>query len=262
MPIKLVITDLDGTMFDCDEVLPDFAVAFAQKLEEQGVHFCFATGRSMLAAKPWMERLNIVTPCVLSNGSMIADRYQILEQHDFAASVIKEQLCRADCEGISVILSSLKLGDDVPMRRTPFVERSQARLGCYQVIAPPKESEWENLQLHKVTVTDDLKRIEPLYKQLRDIAQISCVYYGSGGMEIMPHNCNKATAVKNLCLKLGIPLTQVLAIGNDKNDIEMLTMCGVGVAVGNACPEAKDCADYICTKDLAFGVLEAIEKFY
>lgn len=261
MPIKLVITDLDGTMFDRDEVLPKFADEIAQELEKKGICFCFATGRSMLAARTWMERLNIATPCVLSNGAIIADKFSVIEKHEFKASIVMEQLCRADGEGLSVILSSFELGDDVPMSSTSFVKRSRERLGCYQVIRPPHDSEWDTLQLHKVTIIDDLKRVETVYHELKGIEQIACVYYGSGGMEIMPRSCNKAAAIKSLCLRLGIPLKQVLAIGNDKNDIEMLTMCGVGAAVSNACREAKDCADYRCTEALVYGVLEAIEKF-
>jgi Cof subfamily protein (haloacid dehalogenase superfamily) len=64
-------------------------------------------------------------------------------------------------------------------------------------------------------------------------------------LELLPQGCSKALGVKKVCEALGIdPSTQLLAIGDAENDVEMLEMAAIGVAVGNASPLAKDASDF------------------
>ena len=68
-------------------------------------------------------------------------------------------------------------------------------------------------------------------------------------LEWLPSGCSKALGVQKLCEKLGInPSTQLLAMGDAENDVGMLEMASIGVAVGNACPKARDAADFVMTE--------------
>jgi hydroxymethylpyrimidine pyrophosphatase-like HAD family hydrolase len=65
-------------------------------------------------------------------------------------------------------------------------------------------------------------------------------------LELLPEGCSKALGVQKLCEVLGVdPSTQLLALGDAENDVEMLKMASVGVAVGNGCGLAKEAADVI-----------------
>jgi len=65
-------------------------------------------------------------------------------------------------------------------------------------------------------------------------------------LELLPPGCSKAAGVRKLCYQLGIdPRTELLAIGDAENDVEMLQMAAIGVAVGNAVQLAKDAADVV-----------------
>ncbi|CAB9514069.1 Endoribonuclease YBEY, chloroplastic [Seminavis robusta] len=82
-------------------------------------------------------------------------------------------------------------------------------------------------------------------------------------LELLPQGCSKALGVQKLCQSLGIdPGTQLLAIGDAENDIGMLEMAAIGVAVGNACGMAREAADYVMdeTNDEG-GAGAAMEKF-
>ena len=65
-------------------------------------------------------------------------------------------------------------------------------------------------------------------------------------LELLPVGCSKAYGVEQVCLSLGInPRTELLAIGDAENDVGMLQMASIGIAVGNASPQARDAADFI-----------------
>lgn len=65
-------------------------------------------------------------------------------------------------------------------------------------------------------------------------------------LELLPAGCSKANGVQRVCEALGInPSSELLAMGDAENDVGMLRMACIGVAVGNACPLAQDAADFI-----------------
>jgi hydroxymethylpyrimidine pyrophosphatase-like HAD family hydrolase len=82
-------------------------------------------------------------------------------------------------------------------------------------------------------------------------------------IELLPAGCSKALGVEKLCQHYGIdPSTQLLAIGDAENDIGMLEMCSVGVAVGNASPLVKEVADIVIPEShIQGGAGIAIQQF-
>jgi Cof subfamily protein (haloacid dehalogenase superfamily) len=80
-------------------------------------------------------------------------------------------------------------------------------------------------------------------------------------LEVLPPGASKGAGLKWLIDDLGIPAQQVMAIGDAENDVEMLRLVGVGVAMGNANPKARAAARYVVADHDHDGVGEAIEKF-
>ena len=80
-------------------------------------------------------------------------------------------------------------------------------------------------------------------------------------IEIMPENINKAHSLKLLCDHLNIFRDEVMACGDNTNDLEMVEWAGLGVAVANAVPELKAKADYAAESERSEGVAEAVRKF-
>ncbi len=78
--------------------------------------------------------------------------------------------------------------------------------------------------------------------------------------EITNENVNKWSAIEFLIHELGIEPIQVVAIGDNVNDIEMIKNAGLGIAMGNSCPEVKQFADFITLDNNSNGVSNAIEK--
>jgi len=80
-------------------------------------------------------------------------------------------------------------------------------------------------------------------------------------LEIMPLNVSKQCAINLLCLKYNIKKSEVFAVGDNFNDIEMIRFAGFGVAMGNAPEDVKKYADFVTYTNDEDGVAYAIEKF-
>ena len=91
--------------------------------------------------------------------------------------------------------------------------------------------------------------------------EYSFFQYQQFSMEIVAEGCSKASGLKTLLDYLKVAPGEVMAIGDHTNDIEVLSMVGMGVAVANAQEEVKKIANYVTEKERAEGVEEAIRKF-
>ncbi len=80
-------------------------------------------------------------------------------------------------------------------------------------------------------------------------------------LEIVSAASGKWPALHKIMLERGIDAQEILAIGDDTNDAEMIRAAGVGVAMGNAQASVKDAADYVARSNGEDGVVEAIERF-
>lgn len=80
-------------------------------------------------------------------------------------------------------------------------------------------------------------------------------------MRNLKQRCKKSNAVEFLCKKWGIKKDEVLTIGDQNNDIELLKSGGIKVAMGNATPELKECADFITDTVDNNGFVKAVNKF-
>lgn len=80
-------------------------------------------------------------------------------------------------------------------------------------------------------------------------------------LEIMPNNVSKTSAIEILLRKFNIQKSEIIAVGDNYNDIDMIEFAGIGVAMGNAPDKVKQYADYVTLSNDNDGVAEAIKKF-
>ena len=79
---------------------------------------------------------------------------------------------------------------------------------------------------------------------------------------MIPENGGKHVGIQSLAAHYGLKPEEILVFGDGKNDVEMLRYAGIGVAMGNACPEAKAAAKYITAHVDAGGVRHALRHFH
>ena len=283
-PIRSVISDVDGTLFPFG-TNPQLSDRNAEALNaccDADVHISLATGR---IPGPWCEgikaRLPRLGPCVFSNGALVLDtddtvlHESALTPETVAAVVAHTLGGRAAGAGRLAVLACtrweaagpsygslryLELAPDGPTFCTELI-RSAAEPDC--VLLPAFELEGRSvLKFVIFTRTDDEEwaPMAPTVAALRasGVPVLDC---GPKQCEVLPDDVNKGTGVAKMLAALGVPLEATMACGDAENDCEMLRMVGVGVAMGNARPEAREAADVVVGTNDEDGVAEAIERF-
>ena len=226
--IRLVVSDIDGTLIRRGEGFPKEVEQAVAELKKRGILFTFASGRLPYMITPFAESLGIEIPVCACNGTLLYRKDEILE----------------NC-----------------MRENEAVRRKRAERGSYHPIRPVREEEWENLWADKVNISDEQGEISSLLEWEQPL-EGSCeiTHYGNQGLEIVRAGFGKAYGVRQICAGLGISMEQVLAIGDNENDNEMLTQAGIGAAVGNAETATKACADLTARKESGAGATEIIRR--
>lgn len=92
---------------------------------------------------------------------------------------------------------------------------------------------------------------------------VDCFFSCDQYLEVVPRGMSKGEAVKMLCAQMDIPISEAVAVGDAANDLSMIEMAGIGVAMANGTQEVKAVADYITTLDNNHdGIAEVVERFF
>lgn len=260
--IRLVVTDVDGTIVGKDEVLSGDMADYVKGLAKRGIAYTIATGRVDGLVKGYVDRMEIKLPYAACNGGAIVQGGEVLERKTIPLKVLKEVIELADRMDMSVMYSVD--GVESAYRLTPYVKDQQERYGRYLKPSGFTDREWESFMVDKVIVMakyrdGSLDAIEELCKGLAPV--IGYKRYANKAIDILNPEATKENGVKNLAGRLGVPMSDVLFVGDDLNDVKCLEQAGIGAAVANAQDSAKEAADYVTEKPCYEGVIEAIEKF-
>lgn len=260
--IRLVVTDVDGTIVGKDEVLHEEMVSYVKLVKEKGIQFTIATGRPKEMAEKYVKQLGLDIPYIACNGGMLIKDGTLLSSKTMALSELQEVFKAADGLGMS-LLSSID-GMERAYRKTPYVREQQELYGRYLNPAAFTEEEWETVRPDKVFVMAAVRdgsigAVERLCQKLPP--SFSYKRYGDKAIDILPREATKENALRKLAASLNLTMDQVLFVGDDLNDVEAILEAGVGVAVANAQPAAKEQADYITKERCYLGVMEAVDRF-
>ena len=259
--IKMVVTDIDGTIYTPEKGISPAVKACVQKLTNNGIYVAIATGRSFSSTKSIADELGIQCPLICYQGGLINSyEGEILDvkylNEDIAREIVKE-------------LRSRNIHMNVYIDDVLFVENDNDYIKAYvgdkgiDYFKVDSFDELDFTKLNKILAIDhDTKLIENLIKELQTkYPQIYVVKSTNIFCEIANKEATKGNAIKFLANKLGFTEKEVLAIGDQNNDIEMVKTAGVGVAMGNGTSEIKAIADYITEHVNQDGFVKAIDKF-
>ncbi|MGL4798595.1 MAG: HAD family hydrolase [Cellulosilyticaceae bacterium] len=259
--IKAVVTDLDDTLLAPDKTISEVAIQVIREMQASGIQFSFITGRPKYAIERFVESVGVSAPVVSCNGAVVFQGDDILLKHSFPAYKLRTLMESAKDLGLTVLFYT----DDVEyaLHETAWV-KVRVDAGRNFPIRTLTEAEWEEVTFEKLNIMADANeegfaKVLPLIEALQ--SECSIALYGLNGCEIVSKEVNKGVGMKELAKLLGVEVEEIMAIGDNANDNEMLAQAGIGVAVGNAKETTKQCADYICEKSYTEGVIEAIEKF-
>ncbi len=266
--IKAVFFDIDGTLLDHDHgsVMPPSTLASLKALRKRGVKLYIASGRdaSMLGA---VRDIFPFDGYIASNGQNILDGTGPYPTPTHRQEDILGLLELAKDHWMSIMISEREdifpAADDEPNRRMyRWLGREMpplydpARLGEHPVVqftvclSPGVVSGPQGQEL--------MDRGRELLKGLSGVEVTSA---GGGILDCIPKGGGKEKGIALVCERLGIRREDTMVFGDGPNDARMLRWAGVGVAMGNGSPTAKEAADYVTTHVGKDGVKNALLHF-
>lgn len=247
---RMIVTDLDGTLLRNDKTVSEYTLRAVEKIRRAGVLFVVATARPVRAVTEWLPFIEYDAG-IFHNGAVIRTPDGETGGMGIAESdVIARRILTAMPEArISVEAEDRLYCNYDPGRIWPGAEYTFTRdFACVADKTADK-------LIVEARSYAEVERFAPLlpdyvYAQLSEnrIAMI------------MNRRATKINAVMALAEKYGIDMDNVVAFGDDYNDMEMLKGCGLGIAVKNALEEVKAAADGVCGSNEDDGVARWIAE--
>lgn len=282
--IKLIATDMDGTLLNAAHEISQEnqeAIKFAQ---EHGITVFIATGRAFYEANTPVAETDLKVPYICLNGAEVRDEtFNIMSTSHLNHSLV------------SKITSTLKEKDiyyQVYTNRGIYTENPQRDLEIYIDIAERagQKADVEKIEnsiqkridngtlkivdnydkiedipgelIMKILAFDsDLGKIDLVGQELAQSPNLAVSSSSRGNLEITHSDAQKGIALSTIAKQLGIDLKDVMALGDNLNDVSMLERVGYSVAMDNAAPEVKTVAKYVTDSNENSGVGKAIKKF-
>lgn len=267
--------DLDGTTLRDDKTLSPRTRGALVRAQQRGMRLIIASGRPPQGIRHVADELRVgdFGGYVLAyNGGELwkpplgaknlAD-WQLIDAHLLPHEVVGIAYRAAKDNGLEILTYHRGeiIAEDIGNK---YVQRSQHS----NRLTPRKVSNFveatHQIPLAKCMVVGDpnvLQTIErPLAARLRDMATVfrSEPFY----LEIVPRNVDKGQGLARLLQEMGESPGRLIACGDAPNDIPMLCLAGLGVAMGNAQPAVKAAADVVCGTNEEDGVAQIAEKYW
>lgn len=259
--IKMIATDIDGTILKWSFQFSPAVKNCIKELCENDIKVVLVTGRMHSATVPVAQELNLHTPIVSYQGGLIKDENgKTLYQKDLSPEYAREIICWGKENNIHL---NLYIDDKLYVETDNEIvkEYTDGRFIDYTV-CPFDSLKIENVnKLLAIDLKDADKVtgwVEELSKKFPELYIVKSTPYFC---EIGCKDAKKSSGVKFLADMWGIKKEEILTIGDQNNDIELLKAGGIAVAMGNATDELKQYADFITDTVENDGFVKAVEKF-
>lgn len=265
--IRLAALDLDGTLLRDDKTISDYTLSTLEKLTKAGILVVPATGRNLEGLKDNILRVPGISYAVCSNGAQVfrLDRRKLLWEaaiplEDAVAAIryLQEFPTFLYVHTEKGTFRSGSWRDTDLKKRFPFI-----RFEDNNVPDLPAFVEEKQLRVIKigVFVLDD-RTFGRLLEKGSPMPSISQFRTGPCNLELNSARASKAYGVEALCRHLNLSMDQVLAVGDNQNDISLLRMAGVSAAMGNSEEDVKAAAAYVTGTNQEDGAARFLEGYF
>ena len=271
--IRLIAVDIDGTLLNSSFQVSDANLQALLDAHERGVEIALVTGRRHDFALPAADSLGFSVTLISSNGAVTRSSDGSLFHRDLLpAEIAREMVCHMAAFRANTVLSFDREGKgalvvettellNVALRR--WMEKNSEYL---DVVRPLEDAVTESPV--QATFCGDIARMREAQQVLRDSSlweriTVLRTQYEDRDLcivDVLNHGCSKGHALRRWAEHRGIERRQVMAIGDNYNDIEMLEFAGVPVIMANACDELKQNGWMITLGNNQDGVARAVES--
>ncbi|MDE7166748.1 MAG: Cof-type HAD-IIB family hydrolase [Bacteroidaceae bacterium] len=266
MKYKLIVLDVDGTMLNSNREVTKRTVQTLRRVQQMGIKVALASGRPTYGILPLARQidLDVYEGYIISyNGAQVMEAKdgQIIFERRIDPQMVpyiekkarKMGLTMAYYDGNEVVsddISNPHVVDEAQMNGMSLRQDEMISVGM---------DDWPS---ELMLVSDDEQALNSLEEHMqRHLAGVmDTIHSNPYYLEIVGYQVGKSYAMSALVQKMGIQMSEVLAIGDGAADINMLQMAGTGVAMGNATEGVRRCADFTTLSNDEDGAAVAIER--
>jgi Cof subfamily protein (haloacid dehalogenase superfamily) len=272
---RMVAIDLDGTLLRKDGTMGERTRRALQAAVKRGIKVVICTGRRFRTTLPVLAELQLAVPVIVHGGQLIkdADTHETLHHHylpqELSLGAVKflkahgaTPIVYVDLftQGIDIHLDNERDGHPFHLK---YLERNRAHchfVGDVTSIFCPQTIHIGALADRASLERLDVRLEREFGSSIRHLVMNNTNDEGAF-LEIMTPGNSKWRALSVLINAAGFAPEQVICIGDEVNDLEMIRHAGLGVAMGNATPAIKAVADYITRTNEEDGVAHVVEQF-
>lgn len=272
-PVRLLAIDIDGTLLNSSFEIAERDLAALRRAHGRGVEIILCTGRRHTFALPIAQRLGFDLWLCSSNGAVTRS----LSGETFHRDLLPAETAREVCAHLEEFRGSTVLTFDKPEKGALVVERTDAmpesvgrwleKNAPYIEVVKPIEDALtaDPVQAMVCGTVERMQEAAAVLDRFGELEKITVlkteyVHRNLSMLDMLNKECSKGHAVERWSTHRGIPREQVMAIGDNFNDVEMLEWAGIPVIMGNACEELRANGWMVTGSNDECGVAAALER--
>jgi Cof subfamily protein (haloacid dehalogenase superfamily) len=271
----MIAIDLDGTLLASDGSVPPRAKAAIHRALGAGLLVCFATGRNWTESKSILDTVQHHSTAVFVSGAMVMDTKHQVTLH---RTMMDPALAREACAMLEELgHSALALQDTHKSGGIDYLatagkvaneaERVWREVTQTVVHEVPSLATWDHEHTIRIGLVAPTAEVEQALSELRQrfgerivSHRIHVPAYGVDVMEVFDPAVNKWEGILHVARMHDVEPAEIVAIGDDVNDLPMLRSAGLGVAMGNAREEVKAVAARVIGRNDEDGLAIFLEE--
>jgi Cof subfamily protein (haloacid dehalogenase superfamily) len=267
---RLLALDLDGTLLDSKGRISKSNLAAVRKAQRAGVLVTVTTGRSFTSAEEYIRVIGPGDPSITYNGALLQNGDHVIKRFSLGPGVVLEAVSLLRALGHPPIVYTAdgrKFYEKVDRHGRNFLSFSKGTETNLTRVHDLMARDWDGVL--RVSAVTGARHIPALHRAVAQrmgtrVRTVDTFFpeFDFWIFEILDRSCSKSSALSFLCAELGILREEVIAVGDNDNDIDMLSWAGRGVAMRNALQRVKEAATCVTeNSNDDDGVAEAIERF-
>jgi Cof subfamily protein (haloacid dehalogenase superfamily) len=275
VPVKLIALDIDGTLLDSNAHLPDENRSAIVEAAARGIEITLVTGRRFDFARSIAEQLPCDLHLIVSNGSLIKSKDGETHQRLLLTSATARRVLEATPEfrpGAAVVFDRPRAGQVILERvdwddpfRGGYFRRNREFIAEVAPLTACLDGE-DPIQVMYVGACESMRAAKQALETISIAGEytLALTEYESRNLSILDvlrRGVTKGAALAEWVRRRGITRDQVMAVGDNWNDREMLEFAGLPVLMGNCIPELKSLGWVVTLSNDENGVAEAIRTF-
>lgn len=269
---KLLAVDLDMTLLDREKKISQRNKMAIKLAKQRGLHVVLCSGRILKGVMYFAKILGLLDEVVVAcNGAIVRDLrtnqnvYYVGLDSNSSTEIAK--ICKEYNIYYHYYYNDIIVAQRLDYSSKFYYEKNKELPEDERIEIVVDDSldtikSCGNLITKFVIIDKDVEKVDYVRKKIEEnVSNIETTKSDINILEVMRRGVNKKKALERVCSYFNIDKKEVIAIGDNENDIEMIGFAGFGIAMGNAIDSLKEIADYITDSYENDGVAKAIEKF-